>query len=178
MLDDALRMRPGTKRVALVAGTTPNDDYTARLFREALKRYTGRLDLIDLTKLPMRETLARVGSLPPDTIVLYATLFKDGAGQHFVPREALSLIARAANAPVFGLFDSYMGSGIVGGPLTSFEGAGKTAADLALRVMAGESPGNIPFTSQGTYAYVYDWRELKRWGISEKSVAAWQYCAV
>ena len=87
-----------------------------------------------------------------------------------MPREALSLIARAANAPVFGLFDSYMGSGIVGGPLTSFEGAGKTAADLALRVMAGESPGNIPFTSQGTYAYVYDWRELKRWGIKEKSL--------
>ena len=170
MLDDALRLRPGTKRVALVAGTTPNDEYTARLFREALKRYTDRLDLIDLTGLPMREILARVGSLPPDAIVLYATLFKDGAGQSFVPREALSLIARAANVPVFGLFDSYMGFGIVGGPLTSFEGAGKTAADLALRVMAGESPGDIPFTSQGTYAYVYDWRELKRWGIKEKSL--------
>ena len=49
VLDDALRLRPGTKRVALVAGTTPNDEYTARLFREALKRYTDRLDLIDLT---------------------------------------------------------------------------------------------------------------------------------
>ena len=170
VLDDALRLRPGTKRVALVAGTTPTDGYNAQLFHEALKRYTGRLDLIDLTGLPMREILARAGSLPPDAIVLYATLFKDGAGQSFVPRDALSLIARAANAPVFGLFDSYMGSGIVGGPLTSLEGAGKAAADLALRVMAGESPGNIPFTSQGTYAYLYDWRELKRWGIKEKSL--------
>jgi hypothetical protein len=170
VLDDALRLRPGTKRAALVAGTTPNDEHSVRLFREALKRYTGRLDLIDLTRLPMRDILARVGSLPPDAIVLYAALFKDGAGQSFVPRDALSLIARAANAPVFGLFDSFMGFGIVGGPLTSFEGAGKTAADLALRVMTGESPANIPFTSQGTYAYLYDWRELKRWGIPETSL--------
>ena len=170
LLDDALRMRPSTKHAALVAGTAPIDEYTAGISREALKRYEGRLDLIDLTRLPMRETLMRVGSLPPDTIVLYADIAKDGAGQHFVGREALSLIARAANAPVFGPYDSWMGFGIVGGPLSSFEGAGKTAAGLALRVMAGESPGDIPFASQGIYASVYDWRELKRWGIPETSL--------
>jgi PAS domain S-box-containing protein len=170
LLDDAQRLRPGTKRVALVAGTAPVDEGIARIFREALKRYSGRLDLIDLTRLPMAETLARVGSLPPDTIVIYADIARDGAGQHFVGREALSLIARAANAPVFGLFDSWMGFGMVGGPQSSFEGAGKTAAELALRVMAGESPGDIPFAGQGTYANVYDWRELKRWKIPEKSL--------
>jgi PAS domain S-box-containing protein len=170
LLDDALRMRPGTKRVALVAGTAPIDEYTTRLFRETLRQYTGRFDLIDLTGLPMPEILARVGSLPPDTIVLYADIAKDGAGQHFVGREALSLIARAANAPVFGPYDSWMGFGIVGGPLNSFQDAGKTAADLTLRVMAGESPGDIPFASQDTYAHVYDWRELKRWGIPETSL--------
>jgi PAS domain S-box-containing protein len=170
MMNETLRIKPGTKRVALVAGTTPNDEHSARLFREALKRYADRLDVIDLTGLPMRDILARVGSLPPNTIVLYAALFKDGAGQRFVPREALSLIARATNAPIFGLFDAYIGFGIVGGPLINLEGAGKTAADVALRVMAGESPGDIPFSSQGAYANAYDWRELKRWGITETSL--------
>ena len=87
LLDDALRMRASTKHVALVAGTAPIDEYTAGISREALKRYEGRLDLIDLTRLPMRETLMRVGSLPPDTIVLYANIAKDGAGQQiFGPR--------------------------------------------------------------------------------------------
>ena len=42
-----------------------------------------------------------------------------------VPREALSLIARAASVPVFGLYNSFMGFGIVGGPLISFEHGGK-----------------------------------------------------
>jgi hypothetical protein len=74
--------------------------------------------------------------------VLYAGIAKDGAGQSFVPREALSLISRATSAPVFGPYDSLMGFAIVGGPLSSFEGAGKTAADLALSGMAGESPGD------------------------------------
>jgi hypothetical protein len=96
LMDAALRMRPATKRVALVAGTTPNDAYSEQVFRQGLRRNAGTLELIDLTKLSMEETLSQVRSLPPDTIILYSTIFRDGAGKIFVPREALSLIARAA----------------------------------------------------------------------------------
>ena len=170
VLDSALRIRPGTKRVALVAGTAANDAYSEILFRNALKPYAGKMELIDLTKLPMQESLARVGSLPPDTIVLYSTIFRDGANQSFVPREALSLISAAANRPVFGLYDSYMGYGIVGGKLTSFEQLGREAAALTIRIMEGDSPASIPFGGEQKYLDVYDWRELKRWGISEKAL--------
>ena len=168
VLESALRLRPGTRRMALVAGTAPNDAYNE--FYRALESYAGRIELIDLTKLPMQEILARVGSLPPDTIVLYESILKDGANKIFVPREALSLISAAANQPVFGLYDSYMGYGIVGGSLMSFEQQGREAATLTLRVLAGESPASIPFSGEQAYVNVYDWRELKRWGITEKAL--------
>lgn len=170
MLESALRLRPGTKGVALVAGTAPNDTYNE--FLRALKPYAGKIELIDLTKLPMQETLARVGSLPPDTIVLYSSIFRDGAGQNFVPREALKLISGAANAPVFGLYDSYFGYGIVGGHLMSFEQQGREAATLALRIMGGESPAFIPFGGEQAYVNLYDWRELKRWGLDKSTLPA------
>jgi signal transduction histidine kinase len=168
IMDAALRMRPETKRIALVAGTAPNDISGEQIFRTGLKPYAGKIDLIDLTKLPMQEILARVGSLPPDTLVLYSSVFRDGAGKTFVPRDALSLIARVATVPVFGLYESYLGFGIVGGWLVSFEEHGKEAAALALRVMGGESPASIHFGGEQAYVSAYDWRELERWGISEK----------
>jgi signal transduction histidine kinase len=168
VLESALRLRPGTRSVALVAGTAPNDAYNE--FSRALESYAGKIELIDLTRLPMQEILARVGSLPPHTIVLYSSIFRDGANQVFVPREALSLISAAANQPVFGLYDTYMGYGIVGGNLMSFEQQGREAATLTLRVMAGESPASIPFGGEQAYINLYDWRELKRWGISEKAL--------
>jgi signal transduction histidine kinase len=168
VLEDALRLRPGTMSVALVAGTAPNDAHNE--FYRALESYAGRVELIDLTKLPMQETLARVGSLPPDTIILYSSIFRDGAGQIFVPREALSLISAAANQPVFGLYDSYMGYGIVGGRLMSFEQQGTESAALVIRIMAGESPASIPFGGEQAYVSVYDWRELKRWKIPESAL--------
>jgi signal transduction histidine kinase len=168
IMDAALRMRPETKRIALVAGTAPNDIASEQVFRTALKPYAGKIDLIDLTKLPMQEILARAGSLPPGTLVLYSTVFRDGAGKTFVPRDALSLIARVATVPVFGVYDSLLGCGIVGGRLVSLEEHGKESASLALRVMGGESPASIPFGGEQAYVSAYDWRELKRWGISEK----------
>ena len=163
-------MRPDTKRLALIAGTAPNDAYDEQVFRNGLKPYAGKLELIDLTKLPMEDILTRVGSLPPDTIVLYSSILRDGAGRSFVPREALSLISQAANAPVFSIYDTYMGYGIVGGRLVSFEQQGKEAAALTLRILGGESPASIPFTGEQAYASLYDWRELKRWNIPETAV--------
>jgi PAS domain S-box-containing protein len=170
MLDCAFLMRPGTKRVAIVAGTTPNNIYSEQIFRKSLESYLEKIELIDLAKLSMEETLARVGSLLPDTIVLYAGIHSDGKGQSFVPREALSNISRAANAPVFGLFDSFMGYGIVGGRLVSWEQQGREAAAIALRIMSGESPASIPFGGEQAYVDLYDWRELKRWNIPESAV--------
>jgi len=170
VMDAALRVRPETKRVALVAGTSPTDAHTEEIFRRGFRPYAGKIDLIDLTKLSMGETLSRVGSLPPDTLVFYASIFRDGARKTFVPREALALISRAANAPVFSFYDTYLGYGIVGGRLVSLEQQGKEAAKLALRIMGGESPASIPFGGEQAYIDLYDWRELKRWNLSERTL--------
>jgi PAS domain S-box-containing protein len=172
LLDFAFRMRPGTKHVALVAGTAPNNVYSEQVFCKGLEPYLGKLELINLTQLSMEETLTRVGSLPPDTIVLYAAISSDGKGRSFVPRDALLTISRAANAPVFGLYDSFMGYGIVGGRLLSWERLGREAAEMVLRIMGGDPAASIPFGGEQAYVDLYDWRELKRWDIPESAVPA------
>jgi signal transduction histidine kinase/ABC-type uncharacterized transport system substrate-binding protein len=170
VLEAALRLRPGTKRIALIAGTSRNDVYAEQIARKGLEPYTGRLELIDLTELPMEEILGQVASLPPDTIIFYATFFRDGAGRSFIPGEALELVSRAANAPMFGLYENFMGYGIVGGRLASLKRPGRTAAGLALRIMSGESPSAIPFVGEGEYIDVYDGRELARWKIPDTAI--------
>lgn len=164
------QLRPGTKRVALVGGINPSELYTEKLFRKGLEPYLGKLELVDLTRLPMQEILSRVSSLPPDTVVFFSNMFTDGAGKNFVPREALALISRTANAPVFGLFDSYLGYGIVGGWLVSFEGHGREAAALAIRIMGGQPPVSIPFSGEQAFVSAYDWQQLRRWNLSEDTL--------
>lgn len=172
ILEAVSSMKPRTRRIALIAGTTANDIYNEQIFRKGLKSFARRFELIDLTKLSMEETLFRVGALPKDTVILYASIFRDGASKSFVPRDALKLISQAARAPVFGLYNSYLGFGIVGGRLVSFELQGRESARLALRVMMDESPASIAFGGEKAYVQVYDWRELKRWEIPETAIPA------
>jgi PAS domain S-box-containing protein len=172
LMDAALRLRPATRRVALIAGTAPTDVQSEEIFRKGLDHYAGKIDLIDLTKLSMEETLSQVRSLPPDTLVLYSSILRDGAGNTFVSRQALSTLARASNAPVFSLYDSYLGFGIVGGRLASFRKHGKEAAEMALRILQGTPPASIPIGGEQDYVSAYDWRELKRWKIPEAALPA------
>jgi PAS domain S-box-containing protein len=166
----ARTLKPGIRRIALVGGSSVTDKRNSTIYRNALRQYEPELEVMELTGLDMPQVLERVSSLPAESIVLYSTFFADGRGRRFIPREALSMVSHAANVPVFGLFDTYLGHGIVGGRLLSFEAQGKKAAELALRILAGESPADIPFATEDTQPYQFDWRELKRWGISEKGL--------
>ncbi len=160
-------LTPGTRRIALVGGASETDKYLYAVIRKALKRQASDLEVIELAGLAMPQLLECVGSLPPDSVVLYITVFADAAGRQFIPREVLSMVSRGANVPIFGLFDAFLGYGIVGGYQISFAAQGRKAAELALRVLAGESPGAIPITAADTHPYEFDWRELNRWGIPE-----------
>jgi signal transduction histidine kinase len=65
-----------------------------------------------------------------------------------------------------------MGRGIVGGSLKDQDAEMRTVARLALRVLAGERPDSIPISSPDLNVSQLDWRQLRRWGISEARVPA------
>jgi ABC-type uncharacterized transport system substrate-binding protein len=54
------------------------------------------------------------------------------------------MVTAAANAPVFSLFDVYLDHGEVGGYLSSLSEQGKVAGAMALRILKGDKPQDIP----------------------------------
>jgi signal transduction histidine kinase len=78
----------------------------------------------------------------------------------------LRSIHAVANAPLFALWG--MGDGIVGGPIRSIDDLSRTTAQVALRVLAGESPGSIKTPIHRSGQPTYDARELRRWGIDDR----------
>ena len=74
------------------------------------------------------------------------------------------MICRATNRPVYSSWEFLMGSGIVGGKLASGRAQGKAAARLALRILDGEDPEQIPVKTAEGHAYIFDHKVLKRLG--------------
>jgi signal transduction histidine kinase len=65
-----------------------------------------------------------------------------------------------------------MDHGIVGGSLKSQIAETEAVARLAVRVLRGERADSIPVTSADLNIRQVDWRQLRRWGISEARVPA------
>jgi PAS domain S-box-containing protein len=171
-LDLALRLHPDTRKVFVVSGSSPFDVEWGDEARRTFRPYEERLEFAYLIGLPMVDLLEQVARLPDQSIVYYLSINRDGAGKHFIPAEAVERIAARANAPIYSHVDTYVGRGIVGGHVFSFEAEGTNAARLGLRILGGEKPETIrgPYVSEN--ADMFDWRQLKRWGINESDLPA------
>jgi PAS domain S-box-containing protein len=167
-LELALRLQPDTRNVAVVAGSTPRDLESAEQFRRETPTFGDRVGFTWLTALSLPDLRAELSRLPDHTVVLYLTMFQDAVGASFTPRQALSLFAPASRAPIYGHYDTYLGYGIVGGSMVTFEEIGRKAARLGMRILAGEDAQIAARSESHQAAPMFDWRQLRKWNISEK----------
>jgi len=166
-LELVLSLHPGTDRIVVVAGTSEFDARLLDQAREEFRPFQDRLTLTYLTVPPLPELLSQLSQLPPKTIVLYSTVFRDGAGKPCVPYEVAERVSAAANAPVYGFFDQFLGHGIVGGQLYSLSSHGEAAARMVTKIMAGTKPSELPLIEPVNLVTAFDWQQLQRWGIDE-----------
>ena len=169
-LDAALRLQPGTKHVVVVGGVAAFDRYLETIVKKSLRNYESKLEFTYLTDTQMPALLERLKHLPTNTIVFHTSIMQDTSGAHFVDAgQSVPMVASAANAPVFVVDDVDLGSGTVGGNLLSWAATGQVAASMALRVLEGEKPKDIPVVKSPS-VYMFDWRALRRWGFKESDL--------
>jgi PAS domain S-box-containing protein len=165
----ALRLQPATEHVVVVGGVAVYDRQREEIVRRQLAPYANHLDILYLTELAMPDLLERLKHLPTHTVVLMTAIGRDAAGTRFSSSETGPMISAAADAPVFSLADNYLGHGEVGGVLSDLTQQGKAAGAIALRILQGEKPRDIPRVRIAN-ENKFDWRALQRWGFKESNL--------
>jgi signal transduction histidine kinase len=168
MIGSILEVLPATTNIVVICGNSLYERFWLQQFQRDLQSFTNRLSFTWFNDLSFPEMLERTSLLPPRTAIFYAVLFVDAAGVPYPGQRTLTDLHAVANAPIFGSCDSQLGHGIVGGPLISIEDLARNTAKVAARILQGEAPGGITTPVQTPGPPVYDWRELRRWGISER----------
>ena len=169
MVTVARTLVPDVKGIALVGDPPENQTYYRDLKRD-VPIVAPDLEFIDLTGLTMTELRQRVAVLPDRTAILHSSIYSDGEGHSLIPADAIALVAEMANQPIVVDLDTHFGRGTVGGLITTSTSLGEAAAKIALRILNGEIASNIPITESELARPLFDWRQLKRFGISEANL--------
>lgn len=170
LAESILRVRPRTSTIAVVIGNSPIERYWLGELRTSLERVSKRVTVRFLNDLPFTDVLKRVATLPADSAILYVLLSPEVEGIPQDEATAFAALHAMADAPIFSYTDAYLGKGIVGGPLISGEEQGRKTVAVAARLLSGERASEIRTAPLSLGKPEYDWRELKRWNISESDL--------
>ena len=166
-IDAILQVLPNTTDIVVATGGSATERFWTDAFRRSFQRFSSRVTFHWFTDLSAEEMLKRVTELPPRSVIYYPTIRVDARG---APQEGDAMLFRFIEldrAPIFTHVDSHFGQGIVGGPIFSSREIGQRCAEVAVRILNGETPGDIKMPPVGLAKPVYDWRQLQRWHISE-----------
>jgi signal transduction histidine kinase/ABC-type uncharacterized transport system substrate-binding protein len=167
VIENILRTLPNTTTLAVVIGDSPIEKFWVNEFLHAFHPFEGRVKSVFMNDLSFGDIQKRVAALPPASAIYFGDLVIDAEGVPYRQEEVLARLHAVANAPIFGQYDYQLGGGIVGGPLLSVHTLSRKTAEVAARILAGTSPGDIKTPPQKLGEPVFDWRELRRWGVQQ-----------
>ena len=167
----ALELQPDTARVFVVSGSSVRDQQYEAIAREQFRSFEPGIRFEYLSGLASSELERRLAALPERSIVYYVLFDQGGEGENVNPLEYLDRLSTISNRPIYSWAESTMNRGTVGGSLITLQSQIEAIAGVALRVLRGEHADSIPLaTDLNLNIDQVDWRQLRRWGISESRV--------
>jgi signal transduction histidine kinase len=166
-VEDILHVLPRTRQLFVVVGSGQLARFWHQELSKEFELFQGRLTFLWSDDMSLPDILDRCAQLPRDSAILYITLGNDASGGTYADERVLTDLHATANAPLFSAQSVMLGYGVVGGTMMSIDTLSHTAASAAAQLLDGGVPRSIKAPPQAPGPRVFDWRELKRWGIAE-----------
>ncbi|MBC7938568.1 MAG: GHKL domain-containing protein [Chitinophagaceae bacterium] len=169
----ALRLRPASREVVILAGASELDRIWDARLRQAAAKVAPGLPVRSLSGLSIEQIERELAALTPESVVVGGTFRRDGAGRFFqgsVP--VLERVSAVAGAPIFHVAVPAVGRGAVGSVGLPPEEMSRQAAGIAQLILAGVPAEAVALPKPLTPRTQVDWRQIQRWNISQDLVPA------
>ncbi|MEO8739244.1 MAG: ATP-binding protein [Casimicrobiaceae bacterium] len=168
-LELAERLHPRATQLVIITGASGTDRALERRIRNAVAGLKKPMQVTFLAGLPTTDVLQQLHALTEDAIVYTPGYYVDGSGKVSTPRQSVDQMATASGAPIYGPYDTFIGSGVVGGYMATFEDQTQHAGATVAALLAGTAPAAIA-TGSMRNTFIVDWRQIRRWGIDESAL--------
>lgn len=164
-IDIALQLHSNTKHIFAVVDETTTGMALKRMTQKIIPFYSDTVQFEFLENMSIDELERVIGQLPVDSIVFFLSTYKDELGQYVSLTEGTKLLSNKTYVPIYAPWDFLLGQGVVGGIMKSGYEQGKVAGQLALRILNGEFPADIPVIKENQNKYMFDYNQLQRFNI-------------
>ncbi|MCE0521872.1 MAG: ATP-binding protein [Methylacidiphilales bacterium] len=168
----ALRLQPDARELVVISGASELDRKLLRQMTPVFDGLAGRIKWRAIAGRSLSETIDEVGRLPRNDVVLVLSMISDSKGRALSIPEITRQLAVVSPAPIYGVTDTILGSGAVGGAVIDFATLGRQTSDLALDVLRGQPPAGGLLEANGPDPLFVDWRALKHWNLPASRVPA------
>lgn len=149
VLDDSLTGRAERERFRRCAELFPNMTFTE----------------INTSRLSGNSLRYQLRRIPEDTLLLYSIMTEDADGTVYTNRQAVQIITRNANVPVFGLGEDGLGEGLLGGYFASMYQSGVLAGQMTMDILNGMPMEKMERVVSSPQIYCFDAQVMEDYGI-------------
>ncbi|OGV45744.1 MAG: hypothetical protein A2X46_09585 [Lentisphaerae bacterium GWF2_57_35] len=169
-LELALQLCPKTRHAVLIGDGTRTSQTSLERISRLTSAYEKQLSFEYYDQLEVGELTWRLHTLPDHSVAFLISYFRDPFGQTYSLEQSAGLIAKASRVPVFSCWDSFIQNGLLGGRVVSAFNQGRSAGELALRVLNGESADRLPIVRESPNIHLVDHAVLKRFKLREQDL--------
>lgn len=167
----ALQLHPDTRNVIVIHDYT-DTGLAIRRELEKMSQLFPAVKLQFMEEMPLEETVHKLQTLTPGTLVLMLSYTVEKGGRTFTHAEAARLVSSASPVPVYSVYAAQLGKGVVGGRVMGGQIQGRRAAELAAQIIGGESPGQLPVITGNLSHPMFDYAMVKKFGINPAALPA------
>lgn len=170
-VEQMLRNHPHIKKIFVINDYLKTGKSWRRYILKELRDLEDRVDFEHNIEEPVGRLRERLLSLGKDTAVLLGVYFRDSEGRQFYTYESIGeLLTADIPVPVYCLLGFNLRKGVIGGDVISGYFQGKSAAQMAKRILAGAAVNSIPIVRTGANKFMFRYPELQRWNIAEDTL--------
>ena len=161
------KLHPNLKNLLIINDKSTTGFAVKRDLNPIIEKYSKKFNIEYTDNLEINNLKEKVSNLDKtNSAILFVLLFKDTTGKYFTYKQSFQEVKKVSQVPIYGLWDFYLNDGIVGGLLTSAVAQGEAVSKMALKILNGEKPKDIPILEKSPNLYMFDYNELKKFSIN------------
>lgn len=157
------RLQPQAEKLYVITGTTPTGLAVRNEIAKVVAENSLGFEPVWLDGLSAAELRKRLAEVSSHDAVLLNLFNRDAEGVYRTSDEAAEMVTDSTSAPVYGLWDFYLGHGVVGGFMVSSRDQGLMAGRLTRDILTGSSLPPVVLHSPN--AMILSWPDLQAKGL-------------